>query len=692
MSAWDFIKSQIVRARQDLKAAQVLAEWIGSDTEPVPPNLAASRAMQCINCPGRHNKFDHRRLEPAIAETIRVQEAMRRHVTLKTPQDARLHSCLDTAAGPGCGCYLKLKVWVPIENQPDTKMPAYCWVSREREKRSVPLEAMRPEPVVMAPVPVKTIAVPKPKGGRHVVSIRRWNSYGDIIMALPLADRLHEAGYEVHFDCADVHIPILRGHPSIAKVTSNKKAPVTIDLDSTYERNGQRKEKSVTWLFFEVANHQLKLAGLAPLDMRNDSPSLRCTDAEKFAMERRFADHPRPWVAMVVKSNAWPARSVKEENLVSAAKFIRGTCIWANVGPAPAGSNIVSARLLQFRDLIALFSVCDLVVTPDTGPLHVAAAVGCQIVALEQSIPIGLRLTDHTDHSVLSADVPCIRCGEFTCPKDPAKPPCQKFDGAVIAAEVNRRLDGFGKVSVVIPAYEVKPRVAKAIKAVRSQAHEVIVAPDGSKAELSVKQDAVVQELPLPGKATGFGATCQRGANASVGEFILFLNDDCYLEPGAVAAMLKEMEAPDVGVVGCLLKYPDGTIQHGGTNRGPGARDFGHIDYKAVKPSIRKPTEMEFVTFAAALVRRRAFYEIHGFDEEFFIYCEDSDLCLRMRKNGWRVMYTPHAVGIHDESQTMTAQKGKNAADSRKIFNRKWGRYFEMNAPNTLGNFEYLKR
>ena len=98
MSAVDFIRSQIARARQDFKAAQVLADWIGSEAEPVPKNLASARAMQCINCPGRHNKFDHRRLEPAIAETIRVQESMRRHIKLETPQDGRLHSCLDTTA------------------------------------------------------------------------------------------------------------------------------------------------------------------------------------------------------------------------------------------------------------------------------------------------------------------------------------------------------------------------------------------------------------------------------------------------------------------------------------------------------------------------------------------------------------------------------------------------------------------
>jgi GT2 family glycosyltransferase/ADP-heptose:LPS heptosyltransferase len=644
------------RIKSDLRGLRILADWIGEGAKPVDQKLANARAQHCISCHGRHNKFDHRRLEKSIAEAIREQESIRSKVALRTPQDGRLHSCLDSNGKKGCGCYLKLKVWVPIENQGDFPMPNYCWVTKEQQK------------------------LPKTPEGvtAKMISVQRWAAFGDVLMALPLIDKLAAKGISVTLNCASMIAPIVKGHPSIRRVVTDKSMACEIDLDNSYERNQERATKSVQQLFIEASAHQLKRVGLDPIESTNLVSRIHIHDWEKQEILKRGANIPRPWVCINYRSQSWPSRSVDERSLVAAAKKINGSCIWTHPGPVPDGLHSIKTN--SFRELMALLSISDLCITPDSGPMHAAAVVGCPVIALEQSIPIALRLSNLTDHTVLSAPVDCVRCLEWKCPKDEKKPPCQVFDPSVISNAANKRLDGMGMVSAVIPVYKQHPRLDRCIKAVPDNV-EVVVSLDGPD-KFEVKGADIVS--PSTGKRVGFGKTCTRGARAANGEFLLFLNDDCYLNTGAVERMLEEMK-PDVAVVGCLLRYPDGRIQHGGTLRLGIEQGYGHIDHGRIAPSITAPKEMEFVTFAAVLVRRKAFFEVGGFDEDYDTYCEDSDLCLRLRKVGWKVIYTPHASAIHDESQTTSPMKSELWHKSQAVFMKKWRRYFTENAGNQLG-------
>jgi GT2 family glycosyltransferase/ADP-heptose:LPS heptosyltransferase len=495
------------------------------------------------------------------------------------------------------------------------------------------------------------------------------DAFGDVIMATVLADKLKAAGHNVDFYVSSAVEPILNGHPSLRSIPNDRKTPVNIELDNTYETNQERRTKSVPRLFIEAAAHQLRNIGLQGVSTTNLYPSFPIGSDERQTMLERGKAIPRPWVAMNHRSQSWPSRSVSVESLTEAARQIKGSVIWTHPGPVPKGCH--SIRTGSFRELMALLSVCDLLVTPDSGPMHAASAVGCPVIALEQSQPIALRMPPQCDHRVLSAPVDCVRCLEWKCPKDEIRPPCQTFNHAVIAGAVNARLAGTGKVSVVIPVYKNHPRLKRCVNAIPAGT-EIVVALDGD-AETPVLPVTVV---PSPGSRTGFGRTCTRGAREANGEFLLFLNDDCYLNPGAIPAMLKEMR-PDVAVVGCLLRYPDGRIQHGGTTRSGDKGGFGHIDHTRTVPSITTPREMEFVTFAAALVRRKAFFQVHGFDEDYDTYCEDSDLCLRLRAKGWKIIYTPHASGVHDESQTTSPMKTELWNKSSVVFWNRWKHLFQ---------------
>lgn len=191
----------------------------------------------------------------------------------------------------------------------------------------------------------------------------------------------------------------------------------------------------------------------------------------------------------------------------------------------------------------------------------------------------------------------------------------------------------------------------------------------------------------------GFGRNVNFGFRHTNSPYVLVLNDDVYLDEGAVKWMGTVM-GEKTGIVGHLTRYPDGTIYHAGKPRAQnGGIGFPHIDYRKHDPTIKTPVEMENTNGASILVRREAFYEIGGFDESYLFYAEDDDIAMRMRLNGWKIMYTPHATGIHDEHQETKKLPNMMVImeESNRRFGQKWHRYFEHNRNNAgLGNFDYL--
>ncbi len=149
------------------------------------------------------------------------------------------------------------------------------------------------------------------------------------------------------------------------------------------------------------------------------------------------------------------------------------------------------------------------------------------------------------------------------------------------------------------------------------------------------------------------------GAARASGELLLFLNDDMHADDrGWLDALVQLALEPDVGAVGPLLLYPDGTIQHAGiflVGHGGGAAhllqglDPADDLYLDLQHLTR---EVSAVTGACLLVRREAFEEVGGFDERFRVSGNDVDLCLRLNASGRRVLWTPQSVLFHEEGRS----------------------------------------
>jgi GT2 family glycosyltransferase len=657
------VQAAVDRIRQDAKGAATLAEWIGDGGVPVSPELANKRADICATCP--QNVAKVKKIEKAVAEAILRKEEVRNKMDLRTGNDHNLRMCAT------CGCYLKLKVWVPKKHLSSEEFPSNCWFVKEEEEERIAAEELKKKKPDRIHISEGVIVRPG-------ISIRRMDAYGDVIMASILASKMNGMGFDVKFACSHMARTPLYNHPHIYDfITDSSKCDV--ELDATYERSPERTSKDISLLMLEAAIPQIEAIGLKPPDVFNRVPTLRLTPDESDRISVAVENMPRPITVFVQKSSNWPNRAVNSDSIVNATLSIPGTKIWAYPSPCPIGFTPI--KLKNFRDLMAIVSVADVIVTPDTGPLHVAAAFNRKVVYLETCNFSHLRLTNLTDYTTASAAVDCIGCGEFKCPKNETVPPCQEIDPSLISNAVLNRLGSSGnsKVSAIIPVHKYNQRLHRCIDAVRDQVDEIIVSIDGDAEvpNLGPKVRVVGAEY---GTRQGYGKTCMKATRHAVGEFLLMLNDDCYMHPGAISAMKDAMKS-GVAVVGSQLWYPDGTIQHGGTFRNAGDIGFGHLDHRKRIPSVTNVTQMEFVTFASALVRRSAFYDVRGFDEAYDCYSEDSDLCMKLREKGWKVMYQPAAIGIHDESQSTSPMKLELLKHGFKIFRSKWERYFRHNPP-----------
>jgi len=166
---------------------------------------------------------------------------------------------------------------------------------------------------------------------------------------------------------------------------------------------------------------------------------------------------------------------------------------------------------------------------------------------------------------------------------------------------------------------------------------------------------------------SGFSGACNCGASAAKAPRILFLNQDVLLQTsGSLARMVETLDSDqNIGCVGARLLYPDGSIQHMGMTwkRNPtlGGLRLNHHIYKGIDPScvdISDAVDVPAVTGACLLCRKDDFEKVGRFDSTFILGdFEDSDLCLRVRQLGMRVVCDNKAVFIHAEGASYPSEE-----------------------------------
>lgn len=152
----------------------------------------------------------------------------------------------------------------------------------------------------------------------------------------------------------------------------------------------------------------------------------------------------------------------------------------------------------------------------------------------------------------------------------------------------------------------------------------------------------------------GYSRGNNAGATHAVGDILLFLNNDTLIESDFVAPILRRFdESSRAGIVGPRLLNVDGSFQ---LSAGHLPTLFREMIDKTIATAINsgnrtasrvlerwftRPTPVEWVTGAALAIRRDVFHQVGGFDESFFMYFEDKDLCARVRRAGYEVWFDP---------------------------------------------------
>lgn len=251
-------------------------------------------------------------------------------------------------------------------------------------------------------------------------------------------------------------------------------------------------------------------------------------------------------------------------------------------------------------------------------------------------------------------------------------------------------------VAIIIPTKNqgriLKQCVDSIEATVKKTRYSIIIVNHDSNEEETLDYFSSIEDkhtvVPYSGEFN-FSTINNFAINSTQGDYTHYLlcnNDIEAIEPGWLERMLELGQQKDIGVVGAKLFYPGGeNIQHAGVCLGlyGAAEHFGKFMNKTLTADKLHPgyigsliatREMSSVTAACALVRRDAFEAVDGFDELLKVGFGDVDLCLRIKKLGYRILFCPHAELIHHESYS----RGKSTTDPHledsAFFQARWGK------------------
>ncbi len=257
------------------------------------------------------------------------------------------------------------------------------------------------------------------------------------------------------------------------------------------------------------------------------------------------------------------------------------------------------------------------------------------------------------------------------------------------------------QLSVIVVNWNVRELLRACLTSVRRElevaglgvpANAEVIVVDNASTDGSVEMlrtDFPWVRLLANASNTGFGAASNQGLDLSGGRLAMFLNPDTELRPGAIARLLAFMDQREqAGCVGPLLLNPDGSVQ-------PSRRSFPRVSTAFVESTVLQrylgglpllrsfyradtsedqPQQVDWIVGACMLVRRSALDQVGGFDERFFMYSEEMDLCYRLRQAGFEVWFVPDAAVVHHEGASSAQdlfRRNINFHESRYRFFRK---------------------
>ena len=217
-------------------------------------------------------------------------------------------------------------------------------------------------------------------------------------------------------------------------------------------------------------------------------------------------------------------------------------------------------------------------------------------------------------------------------------------------------------VSILVPAYNHLTTTLECLASIAASigegepSFEVIVADDASTDD----SGRILAGIPnirviIQPENIGFLLNCNSAAAHARGRYLLLLNNDVQVTPGWLSALVRCYESTtDAGAVGPKIVYPSGWLQEAGTRlRRDGTSEMIGLNDDPARTQYSYRRNVDYCSGACLMVAMDDFHALEGFDSLYApAYCEDSDLCMRLRGMGKQIVYCPDSVVVHHLSRT----------------------------------------
>jgi hypothetical protein len=257
-------------------------------------------------------------------------------------------------------------------------------------------------------------------------------------------------------------------------------------------------------------------------------------------------------------------------------------------------------------------------------------------------------------------------------------------------------------ISVIILNYKSEQHLANCVQSLQKYlsaiSHEIIIVNNDPILITRVLPNEHLQILNNPSNE-GFAKACNKGATLAQGDLLFFLNPDTEIISGKIIDLITAFQDPSVGIVSPQLITTDGTIQPWSAGYKINLLEIILNNLGVVRSkkfwSTNNLSEPDWTSGAALIIKSTLFKKLNGFDEHFFMYFEDVDLCKRVREQLLHVVIMPTIKILHLSGQSSSSsnqQKKYYYASQDYYFKKHFGSFSLFFLSSLRGLFLFFKR
>lgn len=520
----------------------------------------------------------------------------------------------------------------------------------------------------------------------EVFIFRSMGGLGDVIMTTPVVEEVKRRNPKSHitYACPKEFLPIMEGNPYIdvlepfkAKVTQQE-FDIVIDISKDCIKYELAKGRAV-----DLNRPEIFLRSCGLTYDYTPSPKVFLKRDEVLWAKQTLPEHMGPVIGIVLTSHAPVRRWHKFEGLREEllARY-PGALIVEISESTPKGwkpgAGVFPAFNMSLREISAIIGECDVVISPDTGPAHIASALRIPTVWLFTHINGDVRTRGYKDAVVVQGidtscpssgvpcwyEIPCSKVDGVSIMELRDNPLCsQAIEISDVIREVVRILDR-PQLTYVIVYHNQDDIVRECLRHVleyRKYNTEVIVVDNASDnpPELIFGGLARVFKLMSNNENLGCAIARNQALRMARGRYVMFLDSDQYIGPESVQSLLVSE--------GDLVGTEAWSMDNAGFA-------FDIRDGKG---------RLAYVGAGGLIGRKEVFDSLDGFDEAYApAWFEDPDLCFRAKCKGYTIGYHPNPGITHLQHRTVSNQKTFDSNTvwrrSHRIFMDRWKRYLAI--------------